>query len=297
MLKFLLVFVFIGLLAVGAGYSFGVYIVPEYLSSISVEPPKIRDIKELASLPAKETMQKAVSMPPPLRGTQEIFQSTLTQTGVTVWTNIQRASFGLPSLVGNVKLNAAAAAKVQDMFDNQYFAHVSPSGTEVGDIIEVTGYEYILVGENLALGNFKDDRALVEAWMDSPGHKENILNSSYTEIGVAVAKGTFEGKTTWLAVQEFGLPISVCPQSEDALAVQIDAHQALLDELEGVLDKTKTELQHMRPRQRSVYNKKVQEYNALVGEYNDLVSETKALVAAYNSQVQAFNQCAQQAIL
>lgn len=131
--------------------------------------------------------------------------------GVFKLTNAERQKEGQPALSQNDELQAAAAAKVEDMFRKQYFEHVSPQGHGPSYFVENAGYAYIVIGENLALGNFPDDAALVQAWMDSPGHRENILSPKFQEIGIAVKKGQFEGRTTWLAVQEFGTPSSACP--------------------------------------------------------------------------------------
>jgi len=107
----------------------------------------------------------------------------LTVKGVIDNTNKQRALNGdLPVLKENFKLNFSAEKKLQDMFVKQYFEHNSPEGIGVGDLGLQAGYEYIIIGENLALGNFKDDASLVDAWMASPGHRANILNKKYTEI-------------------------------------------------------------------------------------------------------------------
>ena len=137
----------------------------------------------------------------------------------------------MPALLENTKLDQSAELKAQDMLKNQYFAHTSPSGMAVGNLAEKVGYEFIAIGENLALGNFENDEALVQAWMDSPGHRANILNSRYQEIGVAVLKGVFEGRTTWLAVQHFGLPLSVCPSPQEGVKLTIDANQNKIDEI------------------------------------------------------------------
>ena len=134
----------------------------------------------------------------PLRVLDSIFTgettTVLSQNDVIDLTNKARATYGsLPALKENSKLDFSAEKKLQDMFMKQYFEHVSPSGIGVGDLANQISYEYIVIGENLALGNFKDDQALVDAWMASPAHRANILNKHYTEIGVAVGKGTFEG--------------------------------------------------------------------------------------------------------
>jgi hypothetical protein len=185
-----------------------------------------------------------------------------------------------------------AQAKVDDMFSLQYFAHESPLDGGVGDLAGDFNYQFILIGENLALGDFQDDQALVQGWMDSPGHRENILNERYSEIGVAVGRGVYEGATTWLAVQHFALPLSACPQPDASLQQEIKANQAQIDSLRAALVELEEEMRHLRRGNRTAYNQKVDEYNALVRQYNDLVEQTKALVDLYNSQIAMFNSCA-----
>lgn len=232
-----------------------------------------------------ERIKKDISSPPPLRAVKESPESFLTQSGIITWTNIQRNAQGLLPLAENEQLNTAAILKAQDMFENQYFAHVSPSGLDAGGLTETVGYQFIAIGENLALGNFKNDEAIVQGWMDSPGHRANILSSRYTEIGVAAVKGIFEGESTWIAVQEFGLPLSICPEIDESLKAQIQSNEARLQELEKKLVVKQKELKLIRP------NRKVDEYNALVAQYNSLSKAIKALVIKYNNQIKAFNTC------
>jgi len=123
--------------------------------------------------------------------------------------------------------------------------------------------------------------------MDSPGHRANILNSKFQEIGVAVVMGIFEGKSTWLAVQHFGLPLSACPQPSLTLKEQIQSNQSEINNLQAVLNNLSAELKSMRRRDKD----KVDEYNSLVSQYNALVRETKSLINQYNSQVSLFNSC------
>jgi len=143
----------------------------------------------------------------------------------------------------------------------------------------------------LALGNFKDDENLVNAWMESEGHRENILSTKYQEIGVAVKKGSFEGRETWLAVQHFGLPLSACPQPDVKLKVEIDENEKEIDELAEKLRLLQVEIKKMRPKWGSEYERKIDEYNLLVEKYNSLAKETQTLIESYNSQVKSFNQC------
>jgi vacuolar-type H+-ATPase subunit I/STV1 len=229
-------------------------------------------------------------LPPPLRSALDHSGGALTVSGVINFTNQQREANGLLSLRENQRLNAAAEAKVQDMFDKQYFEHESPEGRGPSDLANDAGYKYVLVGENLALGNFKDDQALVEAWMNSPGHRANILQKRYQEIGVAVGKGMFEGKEVWLAVQEFGTPLSSCPQPPESMKAQINSHQSQIDQLQRDLELRKAELEN-NDYDRQTYNKKVDEYNDKVREVNALIAFTKQLVEQYNAAISQFNKC------
>ena len=249
-------------------------------------------VQEVRTELSVEETQKEISTPQPLRAEKESPEAFLTQSGIITLTNIQRKSFGLPSLSENERLDLAAALKAQDTFEKQYFAHVSPTGQNVEDLAEIVGYEFIAIGENLALGNFADDKTVVEGWMASPGHRANILSSRYTEIGVAVVKGIFDGKFTWVAVQEFGLPFSACPEIDTSLQAQIEGNQVQLKGLEKELAEKERELKRTQPKWGSGYSQKVEEYNALVFQYNNLAEATKALVEKYNNQVRAFNVCA-----
>lgn len=241
--------------------------------------------------------EQRVNAPGPLRTLLNNPGALLTVAGTIEATNSQRIDQGLPALTENEDLQKAAQEKLQDMFAQQYFEHVSPDGTSPGKLVESAGYQYVTVGENLALGNYKNDSDLVQAWMDSPPHRENILAHGYTDIGVAVGKGMFEGTMTWLAVQEFGRPLSTCPQVDNQLAIKIDLEQQLLDDLNARIKPLYTELQTGKPDETAQkpaideYNKKVDEYNVLVREYNAKGDLLKSLVNNYNRQVKAFNDC------
>ncbi|MBU1102797.1 hypothetical protein KJ853_04060 [Patescibacteria group bacterium] len=251
------------------------------------------DIEKISLDQLVKDIQKQVSAPPPLRLNQEESLATLTKSVVIKWTNLQRAANGgLLPLASNTKLDAAALAKVQEMFKNQYFEHVSPAGAGPEDLAKKFSYSFVAFGENLALGNFKDEEALVQAWMDSPGHRANILNTRYREIGVAVLKGVFEGRTTWIAVQEFGFPLAACPQPDAALKSQIEFYKKQADDLILLIDEKRKEIENTRFDSRRQYNQAVSQYNDLVGQYNNLVSQIKLLINSYNSQVSQFNSCA-----
>ncbi len=120
-------------------------------------------------------------------------------------TNRVRQEHGLSTLRSSEILNEAARKKAEHMFANNYWAHVAPDGTAPWDFILNEGYDYSYAGENLAK-NFNTSKQVVEAWFDSPSHRENLLNSNYDEIGFAVVNGVLDGYETTLVVQMFGKP-------------------------------------------------------------------------------------------
>lgn len=125
-------------------------------------------------------------------------------------TNALRQSLGLTPLILNPKLSQAAAAKAQDMFAKNYWAHNSPTGNTPWDFILDAGYKYTVAGENLAK-NFTDSQSVVNAWLASPTHKDNMVKPSYREIGFAVVNGKLNGEETTLVVQMFGASVQATP--------------------------------------------------------------------------------------
>ena len=118
-------------------------------------------------------------------------------------TNIERGKLGLSPLTENEALSQAALLKAQNMFEEGYWAHFAPSGKSPWDFILGSGYKFSFAGENLAK-NFSDNQGVMSAWMASLSHKENIVNSKYKDIGVAVLSGNLNGQETVLVVQMFG---------------------------------------------------------------------------------------------
>ena len=124
--------------------------------------------------------------------------------------NTDRASSSLHPLALNSKLEAAAQMKADDMAKESYFSHYSPEGISPWYWIKKAGYAFVYAGENLAI-NFDDSAAVNSAWMNSPGHRANILSEHFTEIGIATEKGIYEGKETIFVVQMFGSPAAILP--------------------------------------------------------------------------------------
>lgn len=259
----------------------------------------IREVGEIAETIIEEVEEfsnelpdKEIFVPGPLVDDDETFdpQFQLTITGILDETNKRRLAEGFTPLVLNTELTVAAQNKAEDMFALQYFEHDSPTGVGISELISAAGYEYIAVAENLALGNYKDDAAVVDAWMNSPGHRANILNGTFTQIGISAVPGVFKGQSTWMAVQEFGLPLSACPTVEKSLLLQIETDEAFVRALEKTLLDKKQELESTS-KQDSGYNEKVIEYNSLVEEYNLEVAELRQDIARYNESVAVFNAC------
>jgi uncharacterized protein YkwD len=121
-------------------------------------------------------------------------------------TNTQRTKNGLEPLVMNDKLSQAAQMKADHMFINNYWAHFSPQGDTPWEFIKRAGYEYEYAGENLAK-NFLYSQNVVDAWMKSPTHRENILRPEFTNVGFAIENGVLQGEETTLVVQMFGKPL------------------------------------------------------------------------------------------
>ncbi len=117
--------------------------------------------------------------------------------------NEERVKNNLDRLVLNGKLEEAACLKVNDMFDNNYFEHVSPAGVDPWHWFRKVNYVYSFAGENLAKNYFRAGSAHKELML-SKLHRENILNEDFKEIGIAVKYGEFGNSKTIIVVQLFG---------------------------------------------------------------------------------------------
>lgn len=110
---------------------------------------------------------------------------------VAALVNEVRAENGLGALKLNSDLSDVARAKSQDMHDNNYFAHESPTYGSPFEMMTAFGISYRTAGENIAMG-YRTPQAVMDAWMNSPGHRANILNASFTQIGVGyVSDGNY----------------------------------------------------------------------------------------------------------
>ena len=137
-------------------------------------------------------------------------------------TNSERERSAASTLRRNEQLDAAAQQKAEHMAAEGYFAHYSPDGVTPWHWFAESGYEYVHAGENLAV-HFTDSRSMVQAWMDSPTHRDNIVNEQFTEIGVGTARGRYQGYETTFVVQLFGTPAAPRPESVELSTADTEA--------------------------------------------------------------------------
>lgn len=110
----------------------------------------------------------------------------MTPAGLLSNTNTERKQNNLSELTLNPTLSQAAQTKAEDMVAKNYWAHTTPEGQEPWVFINKVNYAYEAAGENLAYG-FADNHSAVQGWMNSPGHRANILNGVYSEVGFGIA--------------------------------------------------------------------------------------------------------------
>ncbi len=120
-------------------------------------------------------------------------------------TNDARTSNNQKVLTRNPVLDEVAKLKAEDMARLGYFAHNSPTGVTPWHWFDKVGYVFKYAGENLAI-NFTESTDVEKAWLDSPTHRANILNSHFTEIGIATIDAIYQGIPTTFVVQSFGTP-------------------------------------------------------------------------------------------
>ena len=130
---------------------------------------------------------------------QNAVQPNVTQSGqVVTLVNARRQEAGLATLQNDSSLAAIAQKKAEDMAKNGYFSHTSPTYGSAFDMLKAAGYSYRTAGENIAKGQKTAD-AVMKGWMNSSGHRANILGTGYTKIGVgyAVSSG---GTPYWVQI-------------------------------------------------------------------------------------------------
>jgi len=129
---------------------------------------------------------------------------------LTTLINEERTHGQLENLTVSPILDQAAQMKAEDMAKKSYFAHTSPDGQTMWNLLDTVQYRYDYAGENLAI-NFTDSQDVVIAWINSPTHRANIVKSSYREVGTGLATGIYEGKETLFVVQVYANPQTAKP--------------------------------------------------------------------------------------
>lgn len=234
-------------------------------------------------------------------------KENLSAESVIYLTNRAREAKGLSPLLENHLLNVIAQARARDMLEKQYFAHVSPTGEEASDLAQEVGYAYKVIAENIGKGNFLNNQKIIDGWMQSPGHRENILSSEVREMGAAVLKGNMKGRETHVAVQIFGLqslPVAHkdCVAPPENLIRDIATKKAEISSLQDQLVRLKDELDTDQgsierdkrytdedPQRIQQINERIHLFNEKSRWYNSIVSEAKAKATVMNSMVDEYN--------
>ena len=149
---------------------------------------------------------------PEVWGPGKRFMAAVLPALVIDYTNADRTNNQKQPLKINPLLAQAAQLKADDMAKRSYFSHEGPSGEAPWSWLDKVGYKYVYAGENLAL-DFFESSEVNQAWMNSPKHRENILDKKFTDIGIGLAHGQFEGRDSVFIVQFFG-------STEESLAKQ-----------------------------------------------------------------------------
>ena len=130
--------------------------------------------------------------------TDNILQDSSKAGQVVSLVNKERTSRGLVALKGDSALNKVAQLKAEDMAENGYFSHTSPTYGSAFDMLKAHNIKYKTAGENIAYGQ-KTAQTVMNGWMNSSGHRANILKSSYTKLGVGYAVSK-NGTPYWVEI-------------------------------------------------------------------------------------------------
>lgn len=122
-------------------------------------------------------------------------------------TNTDRVIYGAPLLLENALLSKAAQMKADDMLQRGYYSHTTPEGHSPLYFVDKVGYKYLNIGENLDLTYVQTEEDVQTAWMNSPTHRANLLFKDFTEVGVGVASGVYQGEQVTFAVQIYATPL------------------------------------------------------------------------------------------
>src|SRR3989344_3010953 len=158
------------------------------------------------------------------------FATDITVDKLYLLTNEVRQKKQLAPLAYNVKLAVAAQKKAQDILSKNYWSHYGPDGATPWDFILSSGYAYEYAAENLAK-NFLFSDGVIQAWMNSPSHRENILRQEYSDVGFATANGILNGEETTVIVQMLGKPqSSAIAKQPEINSVAVEARSTTVDQ-------------------------------------------------------------------
>jgi hypothetical protein len=196
--------------------------------------------------------------------------STILPAVIVTETNDERSESKLRPLLRSQTLDEAAQLKADDMAKNSYFSHDSPEGVTPWHWFDEVAYNYVYAGENLAV-HFTDSSEVVQAWMDSPTHRANIMNGNYQEIGIGTAKGKYEGFDTVFVVQLFGTQAAVATPSVTQTTLAPEATVAIVDQSATVSQPTVAGVTDDL-----ALNEQVTESRSTNGSYSSLKSKDKS---------------------
>lgn len=230
----------------------------------------------------------------PSLGNKEV--SEYTDLDVLNVINEERAKFELPPLVFSVDLERSSRQKVEDMVANNYFAH-ERDGKVFEDFIKAENYDYVIIGENLARGEFKSAQRLVRAWLGSPNHRKNILNVRYQETGIAILPGTHDGQPVYYIAEHFGTPRSVCLNVTSVNANKdFSILQQVLRERGDEVASLKhtlselTETGFERNKLLKLYQTKMNDLKSIEKTLQQKIEGEESLIQAYNSCIQKYQE-------
>jgi hypothetical protein len=200
-------------------------------------------------------------------------------------TNEARGENGRPPLLWDARLSEIAEEKLDDMFEREYFAHKDPDGKTAGARALADGYQFTLLGENLAMGWYESPDALVDAWMGSSGHRKNILLTGFTSIGVAFGLRQFKGEETMIAIQIFAHPLVVGPEPSSELARAIVVRQTYAKKLGELMNAYIEEAGGGSNRSVRILTNQVSAVMAI------FLRELDDKIRAYDAQVKEYEHC------
>ncbi len=145
------------------------------------------------------------------------YATEMSVSGLLSATNNERRSNHVSTLSLNSRLTSAAQAKANDMKTRDYWSHTTPDGKEPWTFIQKAGYQYLKAGENLAYG-FDSSSSTINGWMNSPSHRENLLDKAYSEVGFGFANSSdFNGSgPETIVVAMYGEPRVLAASNSNA---------------------------------------------------------------------------------